>query len=399
MKGKVIILGISGSIAAYKIADLANDLVKEGCEIYVMMTAHATQFINPITFETLTGHKCLIDTFDRNFEFHVTHVSLAKKADAVLVAPATANIIGKIAAGIADDMLTTAILAARCPVIIAPAMNANMFTNAIVQENLKKLQRHGMEIIPPEVGRLACADVGIGKLPDETVLTAYLRKIVAYQKDMKGIKVLVTAGPTQEAIDPVRFITNHATGKMGFAVARAAMERGADVTLICGHTSITPPLLIKTVRVRSAADMFEAVMKYFPHCDMLVKSAAVADFTPAKYHAQKIKKKNFNSTLELKRTADILAAAADIKKHGQLICGFSMETEHLIENSKKKLEEKKLDLIAANNLNDAGSGFGTDTDALTLISQNEVLKLPLLSKEEAAHRLLNALLALKSSNV
>ncbi len=399
MRGKVVVLGVTGSIAAYKIAGLASSLVKEGCEVHVVMTANATRFIHPITFETITGHKCLTDTFDRNFEFHVTHVSLAKKADVILVAPATANIIGKMAAGIADDMLTTTILAAQCPILVSPAMNTNMFVNSIVQENLHKLQRHGKEIIPPQVGRLACADVGIGKMPDEAVLMAYLRKAVAYQKDMEGLKVLVTAGPTQEPIDPVRFISNHSTGKMGFAVARAAMERGAAVTLVYGNTAIEPPLLVETVTVQSTADMLNAVTEHFPSCDMLVKSAAVADFTPVSYHAEKIKKKEGETVLELKRTTDILATVTGLKKPGQLVCGFSMETDHLLENSKKKLEEKDLDLVVANNLKVEGAGFGVGTNVVTLISRNEVQELPMLSKEEVAHRLLDRLLSLRSSTL
>ena len=396
MKGKTIVLGVTGSIAAYKIANLASSLVKEGCEVHVIMTHNATYFINPITFETLTGNKCLVDTFDRNFEFHVAHVSLAKKADVILVAPATANIIGKMASGIADDMLSTTILAAQCPIIVSPAMNTNMYRNSIVQENLQKLMAHGMVVIPPQVGRLACADVGEGKMPDEAVLMAYLRKAAAYEKDMKGMKVLVTAGPTQEPIDPVRYITNHSTGKMGFAVARAAMERGAEVTLVCGETTVEPPLLVNIVHVRTAAQMLDAVLEHFPVCDILVKSAAVADFTPAVYHDQKVKKKEGELSLELKRTSDILRQVASIKKPNQYVCGFSMETDNLLENSKKKLQEKNLDLIVANNLNDKGAGFGVDTNVVTLITRDEVKPLPILSKEEVAHQLLNTLLNMRT---
>lgn len=392
MKGKTIVLGVTGSIAAYKIAGLASALVKDGCEVHVVMTRNATNFINPITFETLTGNKCLVDTFDRNFEFHVTHVSLAKKADVILVAPATANIIGKMACGIADDMLSTMVLAAQCPVIVSPAMNTNMFRNSIVQENLQKLAAHGMEIIPPQVGRLACADVGEGKMPDEAVLMAYLRKEVAYEKDLQGLKVLVTAGPTQEAIDPVRFISNHSTGKMGFAVARAAMERGAEVTLVCGHTTVEPPLLVNVVKAQSAAEMLEAVRTYFPQSDILIKSAAVADYTPAEYHTEKVKKKDGEMALPLKRTADILREVGAMKKKGQLVCGFSMETENLEENSRKKLQEKNLDLVVANNLKVEGAGFGVDTNVVTLISTQGVEQLPLMSKEEVAHRILDQLL-------
>ena len=392
MKGKTIVLGVTGSIAAYKIAGLASSLVKEGCEVHVVMTQNATNFINPITFETLTGNKCLVDTFDRNFEFHVTHVSLAKKADVILVAPATANIIGKMACGIADDMLSTMVLAAQCPIIVSPAMNTNMFRNSIVQENLQKLERHGMEIIPPQVGRLACADVGEGKMPDEAVLMAYIRKAVAYEKDLQGLKVLVTAGPTQESIDPVRYISNHSTGKMGFAVARAAMERGAEVTLVYGNTPVEPPLLVNLVKVRSAAEMLDAVKAHFPQSDILVKSAAVADYTPAEYHAEKVKKKDGDLALPLKRTADILREVAAMKQAGQQVCGFSMETENLEENSRKKLLEKNLDLVVANNLNVEGAGFGVDTNVVTLISRQETEQLPILTKEEVAHRILDHLL-------
>ena len=392
MKGKTIVLGVTGSIAAYKIAGLASSLVKEGCEVHVVMTHNATNFINPITFETLTGNKCLVDTFDRNFEFHVAHVSLAKKADVILVAPATANVIGKMANGIADDMLTTVILAAQCPIIVSPAMNTNMFRNSIVQENLQKLERHGMEIIPPQVGRLACADVGEGKMPDEAVLMAYIRKAVAYEKNLKGLKVLVTAGPTQEPIDPVRFISNHSTGKMGFAIARAAMERGAEVTVIYGNTPVEPPLLVNTVKIQTAAEMLEAVKTHFPQSDMLIKSAAVADFTPAEYHTEKVKKKDGESTLPLKRTADILREVSTMKQPGQLVCGFSMETENLVDNSRNKLIEKNLDLIVANNLKVEGAGFGVDTNIVTFISQQETEQLPILTKEEVAHRILDNLL-------
>ena len=392
MKGKTIVLGVTGSIAAYKIAGLASALVKEDCEVHVVMTRNATNFINPITFETLTGNKCLVDTFDRNFEFHVAHVSLAKKADVILVAPATANIIGKMACGIADDMLSTMVLAAQCPIIVSPAMNTNMFRNSIVQENLQKLAAHGVEIIPPQVGRLACADVGEGKMPDEAVLMAYLRKAVAYEKDLKGLKVLVTAGPTQEAIDPVRFISNHSTGKMGFAIARAAMERGAEVTLVCGPTAIEPPLLVNVVKVQSAMEMLDAVKTHFPESDILVKSAAVADYTPAEYHTEKVKKHDGDLALPLKRTADILREVASMKQKGQQVCGFSMETENLEENSRKKLEEKNLDLVVANNLKVEGAGFGVDTNVVTLISRQGTEQLPILSKEEVAHRILDHLL-------
>lgn len=394
MTKKTIVLGVTGSIAAYKIAGLASMLVKEGCEVHVVMTRNATNFINPITFETLTGNKCLVDTFDRNFEYNVEHVSLAKKADVVLVAPATANVIGKMANGIADDMLTTVLLAAQCPIIVSPAMNTNMYHNAFVQENLQKLRDHGIEVIPPQVGRLACADVGEGKMPEVEVLMAYLRKAVAYEKDMKGMHVLVTAGPTLEPIDPVRFISNHSTGKMGFAIARAAMERGAEVTLICGNTAIEPPMLVNTVKVQTAEQMLQVVTENFTQCNMLIKAAAVADFTPATYHNEKVKKKEGNMSIELKRTTDILRYISSFKKEGQLVCGFSMETEKLLENSKKKLEEKGLDMIVANNLKVEGAGFGVDTNVVTLITKNDVKQLPIMSKEEVAHKLLDELLTL-----
>lgn len=397
MQGKTIVLGVTGSIAAYKIAGLASSLVKEGCEVHVVMTRNATNFINPITFETLTNHKCLVDTFDRNFEFHVTHVSLAKKADVVLVAPASANIIGKIANGIADDMLSTMLLAAPCPIIVAPAMNTNMYHNSFVQENLAKLKAHGITVIPPQVGRLACADVGEGKMPDEAVLMAYLRRAVAYPKDLVGMKVLVTAGPTQEAIDPVRFISNHSTGKMGFAVARAAMERGAQVTLVCGPTPIEPPLFVDVVKVKSAEAMLNAVTEHFPQCDMLVKAAAVADYTPATYQTEKVKKHDNDLNLELKRTADILRSISALKRPNQLVCGFSMETSDLIENSKKKLQKKGLDLIVANNLKEQGAGFGVDTNVVTLITNHETRQLPILSKDEVAHQIIDTLLSLRTT--
>ncbi len=395
LKGKTIVLGVTGSIAAYKVAGLASSLVKEGCDVHVVMTSNATNFINPITFETLTGNKCLVDTFDRNFEYNVEHVSLAKKADVVLVAPATANVIGKMANGMADDMLTTVLLAAQCPIIVSPAMNTNMYHNGFVQENMQRLREHGIEVIPPQVGRLACADVGEGKMPEVEVLTAYIRKAVAFGKDMKGLRVVVTAGPTLEPIDPVRFVSNHSTGKMGFAIARAAMERGAEVTLICGNTNIEPPLLVNTIKVKTAAQMLEAVNEKFANADILIKAAAVADFTPVEYHDEKVKKKEGDMTIELKRTTDILKTVSAKKKQGQIVCGFSMETENMIENSKKKLEEKNLDMIVANNLKTDGAGFGVDTNVVTLITKNDVKQLPIMSKEEVAHKLLDDILSIK----
>lgn len=395
MKGKTIIVGVTGGIAAYKSAQLVSDLVKEGCIVHVVMTKNACSFINPITFETLTGNKCLVDTFDRNFEFKVEHVSLSQSADAFLIAPATANIIGKLANGIADDMLSTMVLAAKCDIIIAPAMNTNMYMNSIVQENIKKLSKHGFIIVEPSSGRLACGDEGKGRLPDVGVLVSYLRRQIAFEKDMKGLKVVVTAGPTEEALDPVRFITNHSTGKMGYAVAQAAMLRGAEVTLISGPVSVLAPPFVETVSVRSAEDMLCAVKQHFDNSDILIMAAAVADYTPLDYSEHKIKKSDGELSLSLKRTEDILKYAGENKREGQTVCGFSMETHDLIENSKRKLESKNCDMIAANSISDSGSGFGTDTNRITLLTKNETTALPLLSKDEAAHRILDRLMSLR----
>lgn len=391
-QGKTVVLAVSGSIAAYKIANLASMLSKHHADIHVLMTKNATQFINPITFETLTGNKCLIDTFDRNFQYSVEHVALAKRADVVLAAPASANVIGKIANGIADDMLTTTIMACPCPKIISPAMNTNMYENSIVQENLEKLKRHGYTVIEPEVGLLACKDVGAGKLPAEDVLLDYIRREIHFPKDLAGKKVLVTAGPTVEAIDPVRYISNHSTGKMGYAIAKTAMERGADVTLISGPVNLPAPLFVKMVPVQSAEDMFRAVAAVSDGQDIIIKAAAVADYTPETVAEEKMKKADGSSSIALKRTRDILQYLGEHKRPSQILCGFSMETENLIENSKKKLQKKNLDIIAANSLKVAGAGFGVDTNVITLIKRDGIRELPLMSKEEAAAAILDEII-------
>ncbi len=394
LQNKTVLLGVTGSIAAYKIANLARMLKKLHCNVHVLMTQNATQFINPVTFETLTENKCLIDTFDRNFQYSVEHVALAKQADVVMIAPASANVIGKIANGIADDMLTTTVMACPCRKIISPAMNHNMFHNPIVQENIAKLERFGYEIIRPDKGMLANGDIGDGRMPEESVLLEYILKAIAYQKDLSGKKILITAGATQEAIDPVRFITNHSTGKMGFALARAAMHRGADVTVIAGHTEAVPPMFVNLIRVTSAQDMFEAVTKISDQQDMIIKSAAVADYTPISTAENKIKKTDADSAMQikLKRTQDILKYLGEHKPEGQFLCGFSMETEHVLENSRKKLASKHCDMICANSLTTEGAGFGTDTNILTLITKDSETELPKLSKEEAAHRILDKIL-------
>ena len=396
LKGKTVVLGVTGSIAAYKIANLASSLVKLHADVHVIMTQNATNFIYPIAFETLTKNKCMTDTFDRNFMFHVAHVSIADKADVMLVAPASANIIAKMAHGIADDMLSTTYLAMKCPVLVSPAMNVNMFTNPVVQRNLQTLEEYGVTVIPPENGYLACGYTGTGKMPSEQVLLDYILREIAKEKDLAGKKVLVTAGPTRESIDPVRFITNHSTGKMGYAVARQAMLRGAEVTLVSGPVSIAPPPFTEVVRVQSAQEMFEAVKEHSAEADMIIKTAAVADYTPAHTAQEKIKKSDSGADLSvpLQRTTDILKWLGEHKRDGQVLCGFSMETENMLENSRAKLKKKNADLIAANSLRDAGSGFGTDTNHLVLITGDGVTDLPLLSKEEAADRLLDALLAL-----
>lgn len=391
LKGKTVVLGVTGSIAAYKIANLASMLSKLHADIQVLMTENATNFINPITFETLTGHKCLIDTFDRNFQYSVEHVSLAKKADVVLVAPASANVIGKIANGIADDMLTTTVMACPCKKIISPAMNTNMYENSIVQENLDKLKRHGYEIIEPAVGLLACKDVGAGKLPSEEVLLEYILKEIRFEKDMAGKKVLVTAGPTMEAIDPVRFISNHSTGKMGYAIARIAMQRGAEVTLVTGPTHLEIPPFVRAIPVTSAQDMFEAVASNAKEQDIIIKSAAVADYTPVSVANEKIKKMDGDSQISLKRTTDILKYLGENRTKEQFLCGFSMETENMLENSKKKLAKKNLDMVVANNLKVEGAGFGVDTNVVTLITKEDVKELPRMTKEEVAIAILDTI--------
>ena len=394
LKGKHIVLGVTGSIAAYKIASLASMLVKKQADVTVIMTPNATNFINPITFESLTGNKCLVDTFDRNFQFHVEHVALAKLADVFLVAPASANVIAKAAHGIADDMLTTTLLACQCPKIFAPAMNTRMYENPIVQDNIEKLKGYGMEMITPSNGYLACGDTGAGKMPEPETLFEAIVKALA-PKDLAGKKVLVTAGPTQEKMDPVRYISNHSTGKMGYAVARAAMLRGADVTLVSGVTALQPPEGVKVVPVISAADMAQAVKAAASEHDIIVKAAAVADYRPAVTADEKIKKKDGELTLSLERTEDILAWLGANRLEGQILCGFSMETEHLLENSRAKLERKKIDMIVANSLKQAGAGFGTDTNVVTLLTKQGTEELPLLSKEEVADRLLDRLMELE----
>ena len=388
LKGKTVLLGVTGSIAAYKIAYLASTLVKQGARVHVLMTKNAVNFINPITFETLTGNKCLVDTFDRNFEFSVEHVSLAKAADVCMIAPASANVIGKLAHGIADDMLTTTVMACTCRKILAPTMNTRMYENPILQDNLKILEHYGMEVIRPATGYLACGDTGAGKMPEPDILLEYILREAAYEKDLEGKKILVTAGPTQEAMDPVRFITNHSSGKMGYAIARAAAFRGAQVTLVTGPVHLAPPLFAETVPVVSARDMFEAVAARSGEQDIIIKAAAVADYTPVETASEKVKKKDGDLSIPLKRTQDILAWLGENRREGQFLCGFSMETEHLLENSRAKLEKKHVDMIAANNLKTEGAGFGTDTNRITLITRDGDTELPLMTKEEAAHRIL-----------
>ena len=388
LKGKTVLLGVTGSIAAYKIAYLASALVKQGARVHVLMTKNAVNFINPITFETLTGNKCLMDTFDRNFEFSVEHVSLAKAADVCMIAPASANVIGKLAHGIADDMLTTTVMACTCRKILAPTMNTRMYENPILQDNLKILEHYGMEVIRPATGYLACGDTGAGKMPEPDILLEYILREAAYEKDLKGKKILVTAGPTQEAMDPVRFITNHSSGKMGYAIARAAAFRGAQVTLVTGPVHLAPPLFAEAVPVVSARDMFEAVAARSGEQDIIIKAAAVADYTPVETASEKVKKKDGDLSIPLKRTQDILAWLGENRREGQFLCGFSMETEHLLENSRAKLEKKHVDMIAANNLKTEGAGFGTDTNRITLITRDGDTELPLMTKEEAAHRIL-----------
>ena len=394
LKGKTVLLGITGSIAAYKIAYLASALHKLHADVHVLMTENATNFINPITFETLTGNKCLVDTFDRNFQFQVEHVSIAKKADVVMIAPASANVIGKLANGLADDMLTTTVMACRCQKILAPAMNTAMYENPVVQDNIRKLQTYGYEVITPASGYLACGDTGAGKMPEPETLLEYILKEAAFQKDLAGKKLLVTAGPTQEAIDPVRCLTNHSSGKMGYAIAKMAMLRGAEVTLVSGPTAIEPPLFVKVVPVTSARDMFEAVTGLSDEQDIIIKAAAVADYRPKQGREDKVKKKDDQASIELERTDDILKYLGQHKKQGQFLCGFSMETRDMLRNSRAKLEKKNLDMVAANNLKVEGAGFQGDTNVLTLITQDEEVSLPLMSKEDAALKILDKILLL-----
>lgn len=392
LKGKTVVLGVSGSIAAYKIADLASKLSKLHCDVHVIMTKNATNFINPITFETLTNNKCLVDTFDRNFQYSVEHVALAKKADVVLVAPATANVIAKMAHGLADDMLTTTVLACTCPKIVSPAMNTQMLHNPITQDNLDILKHYGFEIIEPATGMLACKDIGDGKLPDTDVLLDYILKTIAFEKDMEGLNVLVTAGPTQESLDPVRYITNHSTGKMGYAIARNAMLRGAKVTLVSGETSIPKPRFVDVVDIKSAADMFEAVTSRADEQDIIIKAAAVADYTPATFSDDKIKKSDGYMSIPLDRTQDILKYLGEHKRPNQFLCGFSMETKDMLENSRRKLVHKNLDMIVANNLKVAGAGFGVDTNVITMITPGKEIALEMMSKDEAAEQILDEVL-------
>ena len=389
LRGKTVVLGVTGSIAAYKIATLASMLVKKQASVHVIMTKNATNFINPITFETLTGHKCLVDTFDRNFEFQVEHVSLAKQADVVMIAPASANVIGKLAHGLADDMLTTTLLACKCPKIVSPAMNTAMFENPIVQDNLKILEKYGYEVIQPASGYLACGDTGSGKMPEAETLYQYIERTLTDPKDLVGKKVLVTAGPTQENIDPVRYITNHSSGKMGYAVAKAAMLRGADVTLVSGQTALTPPMFVKYVQITTAEEMYQEVISRSDEQDIIIKAAAVADYRPKTVYENKVKKKEGQMAIELERTKDILAYLGEHKKENQFLCGFSMETENMIGNSRAKLQKKNLDMVAANNVKVEGAGFQGDTNVMTLITQDQEIALPLMSKEEAANKILD----------
>lgn len=392
LSNKTVVLGVTGSIAAYKIANLASMLVKKHCDVHVIMTKNATNFINPITFETLTGNKCLVETFDRNFQFHVAHVSLAKKADVMLIAPASANVIGKLANGIADDMLTTTALACKCKIIVSPAMNTNMYNNVIVQDNIKKLENYGFEIIKPDKGFLACRDEGDGKMPSEQVLLDYVEREIACEKDLVGKKVVVTAGPTQESIDPVRYITNHSTGKMGYAIAKAAMLRGAEVVLISGQTNIADVPFVKMIRIVSANDMFEAVKSEFDNANIVIKSAAVADYRPSVVSDEKIKKKDNDMSIHLERTTDILKYIGEHRRSDQFICGFSMETNNMIENSRAKLHKKNIDMIVANNLKESGAGFGVDTNKVTLITKNDEISLDIMSKDMVAHTLLDKII-------
>lgn len=397
LKGKTVILGVTGSIAAYKAANLASMLKKQHADVQVIMTKNATQFMNPITFESLTGNKCLVDTFDRNFQFQVEHVALAKRADLAIVAPATANIMAKLAHGLADDMLTTTLLACRCPKLIAPAMNTRMYENPVTQDNMDILRKYGFRIIEPAVGHLACGDTGAGKLPQETLLLECILDEIVMEKDMKGLHVLITAGPTMEAIDPVRFISNHSTGKMGYALARVCRRRGAEVTLVSGKTNLEVPYGVTLVPVTSAQDMFEAVSSRAKEQDMIIKAAAVADYRPVTVAENKIKKSPGDMSIALERTTDILAWLGEHRREGQVLCGFAMETEHMVEHAKEKLTRKHVDMIAANNVKVAGAGFGTDTNVVTLITEDGVEELAKMSKEEVASRIVDALLRIRGN--
>ncbi len=398
LEGKNVVLAVSGSIAAYKIANLASMLKKLNANITVLMTQNATNFIHPVTFETLTGNKCLIDTFDRNFQYNVEHVSLAKSADIVLVAPASANVIGKLAHGIADDMLTTTVMACSCKKIVAPAMNSHMYGNPVVQDNIKLLRNYGMEVIEPDSGYLACGDTGVGKMPSEQALLEHILREIAFEKDLTGRKVLVTAGPTREKIDPVRFLTNHSTGKMGYALAKHCMQRGAEVTLITGKTEIAKPFFVKIIEAETAADMLEAVKDCYEEQDIIIKAAAVADYRPAFVSEQKVKKKDHEMTIPLERTEDILQFLGNNRKQNQFLCGFSMETENLLENSKAKLRNKHIDMIVANNLKEAGAGFGVDTNIATLIMADKFIELPIMSKDEVAKQIIDTIQIMRNAN-
>lgn len=392
LKGKTVLLGITGSIAAYKIANLASMLVKLHCNVHVIMTKNATNFINPITFETLTNNRCIVDTFDRNFQYNVEHISLAKQADLVMIAPASANVMAKLAHGLADDMLTTTVLACTCKKIVSPAMNTQMYLNPITQDNIKTLQNYGFEVMEPANGFLACGDEGAGKMPEPEVLLDYILKEIACEKDMAGMKVLITAGPTQESLDPVRYITNHSTGKMGYALANCAMLRGAKVTLVTGPTNLKRPPFVNVIEIKSAKEMFDAVTSYGDEQDVIIKAAAVADYTPAVVSEEKVKKADGELQIDLKRTQDILKHLGEHKKPNQFLCGFSMETENMLENSRKKLTKKNLDMIVANNLKVAGAGFGTDTNVVTIITKDGELQLDIMSKTDVANCILDEIM-------
>lgn len=396
LTGKTVVLGITGGIAAYKMANVASSLRKTGADVHVIMTKNATQFITPLTFETLTNNRCIVDTFDRNFQYDVAHISLAKAADLILIAPATANVIAKLAHGQADDMLTTTVLAAKCRKLVAPAMNTAMLENPITQDNLKRLEHYGFGIIQPAVGLLACKDVGSGKLPEPDILVDAVLRELAREKDLLGVRITVTAGPTQESLDPVRFLTNHSSGKMGYAIAREAMLRGAQVTLISGPVALKPVEGVKLVPVITAQDMLEAVQKTLPETDILIKAAAVADYRPSSVADEKLKKKDGELSIPLERTADILAWVSQNRHQGLFVCGFSMETENMLENSRKKLTKKKLDMIVANNLKTQGAGFGVETNVVTLITKDTVTELPLMGKDAVAGRLLDEIMRRRS---